>query len=148
MLTEIAEYACRKCGGAFSKPRLHIERNGYKCPDCINFSMRKYVAENKGKSKYRKERPQHPRADRREQINKMKSAPCVDCQTQFKPHQMDFDHVRGPKLFEISKAARSGTYSLEAILEEIAKCELVCSNCHRDRTHQRKYQNSGRNRLH
>jgi hypothetical protein len=46
---------------------------------------------------------------------------------------MDFDHVRGEKKFNIKQAAqrRLGT---RALLEEIAKCELVCANCHRLRT--------------
>jgi hypothetical protein len=32
----------------------------------------------------------------------------------------------------------------EAILEEISKCDVVCANCHADRTYQRRM-NSGRN---
>jgi hypothetical protein len=30
-------------------------------------------------------------------------------------------------------------YSREAILKEVAKCELVCSNCHRNRTYERNH---------
>jgi hypothetical protein len=50
---------------------------------------------------------------------------------------MDFDHVRGEKLFEIGQAPSKGA-SLATLLAEIAKCEVVCSNCHRQRTHDRK----------
>ncbi len=45
---------------------------------------------------------------------------------------LEFDHV-GPKDFTISKAVQEGL-SKERVAREIAKCEVVCSNCHRRRT--------------
>ncbi|AJD82175.1 HNH endonuclease [Mycobacterium phage Cosmo] len=50
---------------------------------------------------------------------------------------MDFDHVRGVKEFNIG-SYRTKSYSLQRIRDEIAKCDVVCSNCHRIRTHDRK----------
>ena len=64
-----------------------------------------------------------------------KARPCTDCGVQFASCAMDFDHVRGPKLFNIS--FHSG-YTYEQLLAEIEKCEVVCSNCHRIRTAKRK----------
>mgnify|MGYP000353693845 CR=1 FL=1 len=72
-------------------------------------------------------------------IAELKSAPCLDCHRQFPPECMDFDHVRGAKAREIADL-RSGT--LARLLEEIAKCDLVCANCHRIRTRAR--QRNGR----
>lgn len=47
---------------------------------------------------------------------------------------MDFDHI-GEKRLEVSRLLYvSGT---AALLEEIAKCEVVCANCHRIRTKRR-----------
>ncbi len=61
--------------------------------------------------------------------------PCTDCD-EYHPHYvMDFDHVSGSKLFNLSGAAYS--HGMQSIIDEIAKCELVCSNCHRERTFQR-----------
>lgn len=60
--------------------------------------------------------------------------PCVDC-LEFYPYWvMDFDHLRD-KNFSISQMARSRGASMDVLLEEIEKCELVCANCHRTRTH-------------
>lgn len=54
---------------------------------------------------------------------------------------MDFDHLPGRvKEFTISAFVRQhgGEIVARALLEaEIAKCQVVCSNCHRDRTWQR-----------
>lgn len=69
-------------------------------------------------------------------LENLKDAPCTDCGRKF-PHEcMDFDHVRGRKLFEVNFTAYKwrGTKKLE---REIAKCELVCANCHRTRTKNR-----------
>ena len=60
--------------------------------------------------------------------------PCADCNGTFDPVAMDWDHLPGhTKSFNVSTMAPD-TRSEAAILAEIAKCELVCSNCHRVRT--------------
>ncbi len=66
-------------------------------------------------------------------VNRLKNKPCMDCHGWFEPCQMDWDH-RGQKSFGI---AYSKTITLERLLKEIAKCGLVCANCHRLRTKQR-----------
>lgn len=47
------------------------------------------------------------------------------------PRCLDFHH-KDPtqKLFHIPKAAKIG-YSVEKIQDELAKCDVICSNCHR-----------------
>ena len=62
--------------------------------------------------------------------------PCVDCGNKYPHYVMDFDHIDDNKEFSISWAVMNGL-SKKRILEEMSKCELVCSNCHRERTHQR-----------
>jgi hypothetical protein len=56
--------------------------------------------------------------------------PCVDC-GETDPMVLEFDHL-GDKSFNIAKGLR--THSWQAVLDEIAKCEVVCANCHRRRT--------------
>lgn len=63
-----------------------------------------------------------------------KYAPCTDCGNRFHPVCMDFDHVRGEKISSISRLMNQGESS-DKLLAEISKCELVCANCHRLRTH-------------
>lgn len=65
-----------------------------------------------------------------------KSRPCLDCGVQYPPYIMDFDH-RNPaeKVACVSKLVGSGAKDAEEILRlEIEKCDVVCSNCHRERT--------------
>jgi hypothetical protein len=51
---------------------------------------------------------------------------------------MDFDHPDGSqKRFNIGRDALGGRCSEEALRAEIEKCEVVCANCHRMRTHGR-----------
>ena len=62
---------------------------------------------------------------------KLDNSICVDCGISYPPHILDFDHLHDKK-FKISAAHKSK--SIETIKEEIAKCEIVCANCHRHRT--------------
>jgi len=61
--------------------------------------------------------------------------PCHDCKRRFPHFVMDFDHVRGEKKFTIGKG--TAKYSIEQLKTEVAKCDLVCANCHRIRTYTR-----------
>ena len=70
-------------------------------------------------------------------IRQLKSnSPCIDCKVSYPYYVMDFDHVRGVKHKNVSELI--STLSKKKIDLEIAKCEIVCSNCHRIRTHMRK----------
>jgi len=61
---------------------------------------------------------------------------CKDCHTQFPWQMMHFDHVpeRGPKLFSLSRIRGKTFYEIDI---EMAKCDLVCANCHVKRTFDR-----------
>lgn len=65
----------------------------------------------------------------------LKEKPCSDCGVSYPHYVMDFDHL-GEKEFSLSNA-RQGAMSKSRILKEISKCQLVCANCHRVRTHNR-----------
>ena len=61
---------------------------------------------------------------------------CVDC-GEYDFAVLTFDHVRGKKKMEVSQMVQQG-YAKEAIMAEIAKCEVVCFNCHMRREAKRK----------
>jgi len=75
------------------------------------------------------------RAAIRHYLRLAKMGKCTDCGRTYHPEAMDFDHVRGEKLFELSS---SGGRTLAAVRAEREKCDLVCSNCHRVRTVKRR----------
>jgi hypothetical protein len=49
---------------------------------------------------------------------------------------MDFDHISGEKKNNVGTMVAHG-HSRQAVMDEIAKCDLVCANCHRIRTRNR-----------
>lgn len=71
-------------------------------------------------------------------VNEIKKQPCMDCDLVFHPICMDFDH-RDPvtKVAAISSMIRCGPRRKE-LFHEIAKCDVVCANCHRLRTMNRR----------
>jgi len=73
-----------------------------------------------------------------ELTRRVKDTPCKDCGIKYPPYVMDFDHVRGTKRKNVSSMVNSGV-AVSTIEEEMAKCEVVCSNCHRERTFKRKF---------
>ena len=72
-------------------------------------------------------------------INSLKAGPCKDCGRVFPVECMDFDHVpdRGEKLFTLGPAGAS-CRPWDELRAEIDKCDVVCANCHRTRTLQRR----------
>ena len=61
---------------------------------------------------------------------------CVDCGYNAHVEALEFDHLpEFHKLFSLSSAGGKGW---DAIKAERAKCEVVCANCHRVRTAQRR----------
>lgn len=67
-----------------------------------------------------------------------KGKACRDCGGKYPSYVLDFDH-RDPKKKRANVALMSGrTGSIARIQEEIDKCDIVCANCHRERTHRRR----------
>lgn len=74
----------------------------------------------------------------RDLLASLKRFPCIDCGRSFHPTCMDFDHRPDTeKLFTIS--AECGGKAFQAVMLEVAKCEIVCATCHRIRTWNRRH---------
>lgn len=70
-------------------------------------------------------------------VQKEKSKPCVDCGEKYNYWQMQFDHRdQTKKKYEISWME---SYGIKKLMDEIAKCDLVCANCHADRTYKNRH---------
>ena len=109
------------------------------CRACKNKYHRKYYRANAPRKHGRRKRR---RIERREMINMVKSAPCMDCGVSFDPVCMDFDHREGEEKHPamtrkngyMAMSQFAGTYSDEVVALELAKCDVVCACCHRMRT--------------
>lgn len=66
-------------------------------------------------------------------IRSVKERPCTDCGVQYPFYVMQLDHLQDKKF----SMGRCGIVSVERLMIEIAKCEVVCANCHAERTFQR-----------
>ena len=65
--------------------------------------------------------------------------PCAECGRQYPYYVMDFDHL-GDKQYLISKLVVVNNFSV--LQRELKKCEVVCANCHRERTFRRLQENN------
>lgn len=132
--------ACSKC--KLDKPitefnfkqRAIGQRHSY-CRDCGKELTRSHY---KRKKRDYLDRNLRAYAERRRMVVEAKLRPCADCGIQYPYYVMDFDHRDGAlKEFALNSVHR---ITKRSILREIAKCDVVCANCHRERTHQRRLQ--------
>jgi hypothetical protein len=119
---------CTKCGEhklitEFNRHSTSVGGRRQRCKSCTAEDVRPAQA-----AKY---------AEFREWLWGLKANPCVDCGNAYHPAAMQFDHLpEFEKKFEVSAGAF--LRRRDVILAEIAKCELVCSNCHAVRTYERR----------
>ncbi len=102
---------CRECGKGLTQS--HYQRN-----------KRQYL--DKNLSAFKK---------RREFARQVKNRPCADCGVHYPYYVMDFDHREDEvKKFGLNSLGRT---TMNFLKREIAKCDVVCANCHRERTYRR-----------
>lgn len=75
------------------------------------------------------------REEVRKFIRKKKDVPCTDCLKRYPYYVMDFDHLRDKK---VAVGSMLNQLTIDRVADEIDKCEVVCANCHRIRTHKRR----------
>lgn len=86
------------------------------------------------RKRYR-ERIKAKAARRAHWINKYKQAKgCEICGYNLHPVALDFDHL-DPEAKEFNLHKRNIHINLKRFMNEIRKCRIVCSNCHRIETH-------------
>lgn len=131
---------CKKCG--LSKPVEEFAKKSKtlqhahckKCQTEINkqhYSLNKEKVLRNSKDLYSKRRAFLD--------NLKKGKACKDCGIVYNTWQLDFDLLDPKtKIFHLSGMV-SKRFTEKQILEEVEKCDIVCANCHRNRTHKRIY---------
>jgi hypothetical protein len=140
MPAEIQDPSLRRCGRCGkSKPieefawrrRTRGQRDNYCAPCRADYKREHYAANRPRYVSQALARKQALAAERAAfLIEFFRERPCADC-GEADPVVLEFDH-KTDKLFNISKGLRDRSW--QSVLDEIAKCEVVCANCHRRRT--------------
>ncbi len=137
---------CSKCGLEKPLEEFYKRKTGSrvgeyyeKCSECLKERGRNYYHQNRNKQLLlAKKRKQRYVKERKELLAIIKNKPCYDCGKTYPSWVMDFDHRQGKtKIGSVSFLAFRKLLHFDKIKEEIAKCDLVCANCHRERTYQR-----------
>lgn len=127
---------CGRCREEKPVQHFHRRRGGYQtwCKDCRRGYDASYHRETQA---LRVEQKRERHAEFIEWYMALKAdRSCADCGQSFHPAAMQWDHLPGAeKLASVADLCRKN--SRKRVLEEIAKCELVCANCHAVRTFQR-----------
>ncbi len=137
---------CALCGSEkplaefAAKYRRHPQPGSY-CRTCQAVYQRKWYSENRNAvldrmKHYRSDSTIHVRAlgfldARRRRWEYLSTHPCIDC-GEGDPVVLEFDHRADKKASIMALMRRHARW--DVIMEEIAKCDVRCANCHRRRT--------------
>jgi transposase len=84
------------------------------------------------------------KAKRRRQIWEYKeNIGCIDCKEKYPHYILEFDHRPGFEKIG-SPTEMAAYFGIEAAMEEIKKCDVVCANCHKIRTYNRNQNKIGK----
>jgi len=121
----------------FHKNKAKKDGLAHCCTPCQKVYAKQHYEANK--SQYF-QRNQRTRKRAKAKLMEQKAdTPCTDCGQKFHPYIMEFDHL-DPST-KISAIGRMNAASGRTFTEELAKCELVCANCHKLRTFRRNLKN-------
>lgn len=130
---------CCKCKqslplNSFNKNRARRDGLAGMCRECWKFYYKNdYYLRGNEKTRL-SEKSKREKAEKRQLISSSKDIECMDCGVKYPSYVMDFDH-RNPAQKSFTIGAAVSKYSAEQIKLEIQKCDVVCANCHRIRTH-------------
>ena len=137
--------ACKYCGVEFKEK--HKQQKSCGSPECkkagerarqATYKLKNPNAQRDASRRYRSINGYAPWPSKKATAIEVKiykeSNPCCDCGRMFPAECMDFDHRDWDSKTNNVGTMVSHGHNKEKIWAEIAKCDLVCSNCHRIRT--------------
>jgi hypothetical protein len=129
---------CTVCGDVKPLEQFFVKntrsgRRHTRCKRCQQAYWRDYYHRSPHLRTWQTARTRRYRARNRDYIDEyLRNHPCVDCGISD-PLVLEFDHVFGTKRAAVSTLVRYAL-PLQALADEIEKCEVRCANCHRRRT--------------
>lgn len=132
---------CNTCGEdkpssgdecAFNKKAKAHDGLQSKCRVCSRKATREHYENNKS---YYVEKAHDYRDEIRHEVEEIKKRPCQDCKRSFPPCCMSFIHRDSETNTHIISALAANGRSRDLIMDEMSKCDLVCANCERIRSH-------------
>jgi hypothetical protein len=121
---------------SFTKNRTKADGLHHTCRECKREHQRRWY------EGHRQEHYTRVRTAKRRYQQELRDTkdnkPCTDCGMVFPYFVLDWDHVPGGiKIGNVSTFYRHA--ATKKYRDEVEKCELVCANCHRYRTHNRRH---------
>lgn len=130
---------CTKCNKNKNDHEFRFDRPGRRkktCKSCVSEYDKNRYRSPEAKARNQEGVKRYKKELRTWYVSLKQGKPCVECKEIFHHAAMHWDHLPGStKVANVGRLATLG--SKRKILEEIAKCELVCANCHAVRTYQR-----------
>lgn len=131
----MSDRRCKRCEQTRPLSAFNRSKDGHQwwCRECFKAYFRE-------RGQLHLSQVEKSRTARRERAHSyvlahLKTAACTDC-GERDPLVLEFDHV-GDKLREVG-ALVAWSARIDLIEAEIARCEVVCCNCHRRRTYTRR----------
>ena len=139
---------CSKCSEEklvttefFHRQKRNKDGFDYHCKECRKMKWQDPERKRKDKARHRayfiknKEeiiaRHKKSRRTAKEQLVERFGGKCVQCGYDRCPAGFDFHHII-PEEKEFSIGENCGNFAYERLLNEVEKCALLCSNCHRE----------------
>jgi hypothetical protein len=126
---------CSKCGKRkktteFSFRNKKIGTRRAECKECFKPLVANHYKKNR--KAYDDRGIARRQASRNWILNYLSSKKCIDCDTSD-IRVLEFDHTSDDKDYNVATLVSQG-YGLATLEKEVAKCDVVCANCHKIRT--------------
>ena len=129
------KFRCGRCGEQKPQAEFNLSRSRKRssyCKPCQRKFSKEHYQKHRARYIERARKRFRTELERRVEwlAEYLRDHPCADCgETDILV--LEFDHLR-VKSFNVGNRLRDMGW--DRVLEEIAKCEVVCGNCHRRRT--------------